>query len=128
MVLQRELPSVVSAYLFGSVVEGRTHRESDVDVAVLLDGAAYGLASERFEARLRGIGALRAALGREVDLVILNEAPPQFARRVLTDGQRVLVTDEASDRAFLQTTLSRAADLEPFLRRTRRIKLATVGR
>lgn len=32
------------------------------------------------------------------------------------------------DRAFLRTTMLRAADLEPFLRRTRRLKLAALAR
>lgn len=32
---------------------------------------------------------LQRATGREVDLVILNDAPPQLARRLMTEGQRV---------------------------------------
>ena len=30
-------PAIVSAYLFGSIAEGREHRDSDVDIGVLLD-------------------------------------------------------------------------------------------
>lgn len=45
--------AIVSAYLFGSHAAGRAHRESDIDVAVLLDWARYPTARERFEARLR---------------------------------------------------------------------------
>jgi hypothetical protein len=44
-VVRRALPGIVSAYLFGSVAEARSHRESDV------------------------------ALGREVDIVIFSDAP-----------------------------------------------------
>ena len=42
---------VISAYVFGSHAEGRTHRESDVDVAVLLDRARYPDEASRFDAR-----------------------------------------------------------------------------
>jgi predicted nucleotidyltransferase len=46
-------PGVVAAYLFGSVAAGRAHRESDVDIAVLLDWATFPTPAARFEARLR---------------------------------------------------------------------------
>ena len=47
------VPGLVSPYLFGSHAEGRSHRESDIDVAVLLRHAAHPTARERFEVRLR---------------------------------------------------------------------------
>jgi predicted nucleotidyltransferase len=115
-------------YLFGSVAEDRAHRESDIDIAVLLDRAWYPTAKSRFEARLRLIGDLSSALGRQVDVIALNDAPPQFARRILTTGRPMFVADANADRAFLRIVLSRAADLEPFLRRMRRIKLAALAR
>lgn len=126
--LTERLPGVVSAYLFGSFATGRAHRESDVDVGVLLSRDVYPQPGDRFEARLHLVGSLRADVGREVDVVILNDAPPTLARHVMTTGRRVAVLDEEADHAFLRTTLSRAADLEPFLRRTRRVKLAALGR
>lgn len=119
---------VVSAYLFGSQAHGRAHRESDVDVGVLLDRQVYPLAADRFEARLRLIGHLQAAVKRQIDLVILNDAPPQLVRRIMTDGRRLMVTNSVLDHAHLRTTLSRAADLEPFLRRSRATKLASLVR
>jgi predicted nucleotidyltransferase len=119
---------LVSAYLFGSVAEGRAHRESDVDVGILLDRQIYPRTVDRFEEKLLLIGHLRAALRRDVDVVILNDAPPQLARRIMTADQRVLVAGVEADHAFLRTVLSRAADLEPFLRRTRRVKLQALSR
>jgi predicted nucleotidyltransferase len=44
---------LVSAYIFGSAAEGRTHRESDLDLAVLFDRRLYPAHQDRFEARLR---------------------------------------------------------------------------
>lgn len=42
--------AILSAYLFGSHAAGRAHRESDVDVAVLLDRSHYPSVRERAEA------------------------------------------------------------------------------
>ena len=124
----RQTNGLISAYLFGSVAEQRTHRESDVDVAVLLDWDQYPTSRERFDARLRLIGCLEGVGGRTVDLVILNDAPPQLARHIMTTGRRLLLIDADRDRAQLRTTLSRAADLEPFLQRSRATKLSALAR
>jgi len=118
---------VVSAYMFGSEAQGRAHRESDVDVGVLLDRQVYPRDADRFEVRLRLTGRLQAAVGREVDIVILNDAPPQLARHIMTGGHRLMRVDPALDHAHLCTTLSRAADLEPFLRRARAVKLTVLA-
>jgi len=120
---------VVSAYLFGSFAEGRAHRESDVDIGVLLDRAIYALANERFEARLRLIGELGHFLARnDVDLVILNDAPPELGARIVTEGVRVFCGDEETNHAFVRDIQLRAADLRPFLERMRRIKLEAMKR
>ncbi|MEQ1911353.1 MAG: nucleotidyltransferase domain-containing protein [Vicinamibacterales bacterium] len=124
----RETGGLISAYLFGSVAEQRTHRESDIDVAVLLDWNQYPTSRARFDARLRLIGRLEGVGRRRVDLVILNDAPPQFARHIMTAGRRLLLVDADRDRAQLRSTLSRAADLEPFLRRSRATKLRALAR
>ena len=124
----RQTNGLISAYLFGSVAEQRTHRESDVDVAVLLDWNQYPTSRERFDVRLRLIGCLEGVGGRTVDLVILNDAPPQLARHIMTTGRRLLLIDADRDRAQLRTTLSRAADLEPFLQRSRATKLRAMAR
>jgi predicted nucleotidyltransferase len=122
------VPGVVSAYLFGSMANGRAHRESDVDIGLLLDRRAYRTPSDRFEARLRLTGRLGAAVARDVDLVILNDAPPQLARHILTRGLRLMISNVPADHEFFRNTLSRAADLEPFLDSTRRTKLAAIAR
>ena len=121
-------PGVVSAYLFGSAAAGREHRESDVDLGVLLNRQMLPHAADRFEMRLRLVGQLQGIAGREVDVVVLNDSPPQLVRRIMTEGRRIFVADAAVDHAHLRTMLSRAADIEPFLRRTRAVKLAALTR
>src|SRR5437667_11519749 len=109
----RRPSDVVSAYLFGSHAERRAHRESDIDVAVLLDRQSYPDEAARFDLRVRLIGALGSALkSNHVDLVVLNDAPPGLARAVVTRGRRVFCRDAEADHVFRRTTLLRAADLE----------------
>lgn len=57
---------VVAAYLFGSHAEGRAHRESDVDVGVLLDYAELPTARARLKP---GCGSTRS-LPRRYDLLV----------------------------------------------------------
>lgn len=120
-------PGVVSVYLFGSHAEGRAHRESDVDVGVLL---SWDLdRAVRFDVRVRLASELPGRLGvREVDVVLLNDAPPHLARRIVLEGQHLLCADAEADHAFRRDVQLRAADLEPFLRRTRRLKLEALAR
>ncbi len=124
-----EFPGIVAVYLFGSEAEGRPHSESDVDVGVLLDRQRFPTTRERFDERLRLSLRLSGAAGeRRADVVILNDAPPTFARRIVTSGRRLLCSDAEAEHAFVRDVQLRAADLEPFLRRMRRIKLESLGR
>lgn len=124
-----DIPGVISAYLFGSHAAGSSHRESDVDVGVVLDYGIHPTRASRFDERVRLaselIGALRV---NAVDLVVLNDAPPLFARRVLLEGRQVYCASVDADRDFRRDTLLRAADLQPFLERMRAVKLAALAR
>ena len=120
---------IISAYLFGSHAEHREHRESDVDVGVLLDRAAYLSEEARFTERVRLSAWLAAELRVSVvDLVVLNDAPPGLASRIVTKGAPVYCAAPEVDHAFRRDVQLRAADLEPFLRRMRRLKLAALTR
>jgi hypothetical protein len=66
---------------------------------------------------------VHALATNEVDVVVLNDAPPLFARRVLAKGVPLFCDDEDSDRDFRRDVQLLAADLEPFLERHRRTKL-----
>ena len=122
-------PGVLSAYLFGSHAEERSHRESDVDVGVLLDRAVYPTKDERWEHRLRLGSELMDVTGNNlVDLVTLNDAPPELGRAIVTRGIRVFCVDAEADHAFVRDVQLRAADLVPWLERMRRIKLQALRR
>ncbi len=76
---------ILLALQFGSLVSGKSHARSDVDIAVLLD---------RSEIPFEQMADLLADLQRlfpeqEVDLAILNHADPLFLKKI-TDGCRLL--------------------------------------
>jgi predicted nucleotidyltransferase len=120
---------IASAYLFGSQAEGRAHQESDIDVAVLLNRKQYPTDRDRFEARVRLTSELISVLNaNEVDVVILNDAPPLFGRRIVYEGKKLFLGDPEEDFAFARDVQLQAADIAPWLERMRRIKLEALSR
>ncbi len=108
---------VVAAYLFGSVARGTASQASDIDLGVLL---AQPPAST-LEGRLLDYEAdLERHLGIPVQVVILNDAPPDLAHRVLRDGVVVLERDRSARLRFEVRTRNLFFDLEPFLTRYRK--------
>jgi predicted nucleotidyltransferase len=123
------LRGLVAAWLFGSAASGRLHAESDVDVGVLLDWQILPTEADRFEARLALSGDLAAALGdRIVDVVVLNDVSPLFARRVVLEGRLLLCRDDRAEHDFRRNVQLRALDLEPFVARSRRRALEALVR
>lgn len=105
---------VLEAYLFGSVATGGAQAYSDVDIAVYVD-EAYSTSSPYGYAAELG-SALMAALGRnEVDVVVLNHAPPLLYHRVLRDGMRVLSRNLRATTTREGYALSRYCDYVPQL-------------
>ncbi len=90
---------VVSVALFGSQAIGTAGDLSDVDVAVwLAPGADRGL-----DAQLALTAAASRALETdEIDLVILNDAPPLLRHRAI-GSQRVLLDRDPRSRIRLET-------------------------
>ena len=83
---------ILEAYLFGSHARGQAQRHSDIDVAVYVDEAKADDSGFGYRAYLTT--ELMAGLGiNEVDVVVLNRAPPLLYHRVLRDGVRLLSRD-----------------------------------
>lgn len=116
--------AVVAVWLFGSHGESRAHRDSDVDVGVLLDRDVVPTGQQRFDLRVRLTSDLIHALGNnDVDLVVLNDTPPLLSRRILRTGIEIFCRDRDRARDFCRDVQIRAADLAPFLERYRRMTL-----
>lgn len=92
-------------------------------MGVLLDWVTYPSLQERFDARLRLIVEMTGAVGRDADVVILNDAPPELARAVIHRGRRLYCANPAADHEFVRTAQILAADIDPWLKRMRAIKL-----
>jgi len=120
---------VVAAWLFGSEAEGRAHRESDVDVGVLVDRSSFPTMPARSALRLDLTNAIMGAISRDrVDVVVLNDAPPELGRHIVVGGTRLFAGDAEAVHAFERDIQLRAADIAPFLERMRRIKLEWLAR
>ena len=120
--------AVVSAWLYGSHGKSRAHRESDIDVGVLLDRRIAPTREQRFDSRVRLTSDLIHALGNnDVDLVVLNDAPPLLARGIIRTGIEVFCRDRDLERDFRRDVQIRAADLAPHLERYRRMTLDALG-
>lgn len=120
---------VVAAYLYGSTARGTRHRESDVDVAVLLDRAAYPDRNERSRLRVQLSADLVAVLGtNDVDVVVLNDLPPGLATRIVLDGTLLASHDPEQVHAFTRDVQLRLGDLLPFLKRAARLKRRALER
>lgn len=105
-------PEVIAAFLIGSQARGSAGPLSDVDVAIL---HVRGLGSrERLDLRLALAASAGDALGTpEVDIVLLNGAPPLLRHRALRDGILLLDHDPKERIAFQVRTLNDFVDTEP---------------
>lgn len=78
---------VLSAYIFGSAIQGATERFNDVDIAVRIEDS---LTPEKaFDLRLQLTEALESYFGLKVDVVVLNNASLAFIHQVLRNGKRI---------------------------------------
>ena len=103
---------IQAAYVFGSVATGRARPDSDIDVAVLVDRNVRP--SQFLEYRLELMADLGSALQRfNVDVVVLNEATPLLAHRVLSQGKLVFERSASARVRFQVQTASRYLDLIP---------------
>ena len=107
---------MLDAYLFGSQARGNAGPLSDVDVAVYVEPASLDRPGFGVQAELGS--ELQAALGRsDVDIVLLNHAPPLLYHRVLRDGERLLSRSEPDTATREGQALSRYCDFVPQLRK-----------
>ncbi|MGQ9558072.1 MAG: type VII toxin-antitoxin system MntA family adenylyltransferase antitoxin [Desulfurispora sp.] len=76
---------VVAMYLFGSQATGKPTPLSDIDLAILLDQTVPQ--QNYFNKKLALLTTATSLLQKEeIDLVILNQAPPSLTYRVLSKG------------------------------------------
>jgi hypothetical protein len=109
-------PEVRLAYLFDSLVRGRTNKLSDIDIAVLLDKGLYKELDreEPYGYKAALLADLMGVLHKnEIDFVVLNEAPPLLAHEVIRTGVVVFCRDKRERIAFEVWTKKRYLDTKP---------------
>ncbi|NJF25676.1 nucleotidyltransferase domain-containing protein [Thermococcus sp. Bubb.Bath] len=114
-VLERH-PEVVFAYLHGSFLV--TDHFRDVDVAVYVNGV-----ENYTEYELSLAVELERETGAEVDVRVLNDAPPAFRYRAVK-GEPLIDRDPERRFRFIEETVWEYLDYEPLERRMRRELLA----
>ena len=87
----KRMTIVRAAYVFGSRVEGRAHRFSDIDVAIFIDGVE----NWDIRRRARAMAQVQKEAGLEVEAHLLpssaldDREPGSFAAWVLAHGVEV---------------------------------------
>ena len=105
---------IQEAYLFGSCARGVAQAHSDIDVAVFvgeerLTTSGFGYRATLTAELMQGLGT------NQVDVVLLNHAPPLLYHRVLRDGVRLLSRDLRATTGREGKALSRFCDYAPQL-------------
>lgn len=116
-VLERH-DDVIAAWLFGSVARGTERADSDVDVAVLLGRRTRPRTLDDLPLDLEA--ELASALGRSVQVVVVDHAPADLVHRVLRDGRLLVDRDKAARIRFEVDARNRFFDMQPIWREYRR--------
>lgn len=83
VLLRKAFPNALGVYVFGSRAQGGARADSDLDLAVLVDGYAD-------PSRLWDLSsALAEVVGCEVDLLDLRAASTVMQYQILTQGRRL---------------------------------------
>jgi predicted nucleotidyltransferase len=123
---------VSALYLFGSTAKGKSMRESDIDIAVLLDKPELKKKDiERF--RKKYYGASPHFSLHPVDIVILNSSPTFLKYQVIKTGKVLFDRNRKLRVNFTERTINDYLDFKPNLdihlkAVARRFREKTVGR
>lgn len=99
------------AYIFGSQLKGKTGPLSDYDFAIFLSRKSSFQFKYRFKNKL--VNILNT---KQVDLVILNDAPIELKYNVIAAGKIIFQENSIIRTEFEADTLSRYFDYLPVLR------------
>lgn|GEM_PF-2033938 len=109
-------PDLHAAWLFGSEARGEARADSDVDVALLTGTPPRALAHLKLDLA----ADLAQLLGREVDVVVLDDADPDLIHRLLAQGELLIEPDRSARIASEVESRNRHFDMQPVWQTTDR--------
>lgn len=104
---------IISCWLFGSYAKNKQNNLSDIDIAILLDVNAVCVQSDALY-KLKILDLLLGALEtNNVDLVVINTAPPLLKHRIVTQGVLCFDKQPILQRRFTVKALNEFLDTIP---------------
>lgn len=115
--VQKELKKICEKFqikfliLFGSQASKKTHKESDVDIAIYPEGKKFEKNTHAFEEKLAKIFK-----NPNIDLINLKTTGPLLQREVVTNGKLLYAMDKESFSLFQMYAISAYYEFEPYLK------------
>ncbi|OGW99834.1 MAG: hypothetical protein A2Y00_06590 [Omnitrophica WOR_2 bacterium GWF2_43_52] len=107
--------SLLAIYLFGSRASGKARKYSDIDIAALYDEKVDK--KEYTDKRIEIMTAVSELLDREVDVVVLNQAPPILKYHILKYGMRLYERSNRQEHSFEVQAIQEYFDFLPIRNR-----------
>jgi predicted nucleotidyltransferase len=104
--LQWTLPNLLAIYAFGSRIQGTANEQSDLDLAVLVEGYADPVVLWELSAKLAEIA------GCEVDLLDMRAASTVMQYQIIITGERWWTKDALQVGLFESMVLSEKTNLD----------------
>jgi predicted nucleotidyltransferase len=83
----RRHSQIVAIYVFGSMAKGKYRTESDIDIAIMVQGSVGGMERVQLETSLSNL------LRKDVDLIIFGDASPLLQHQILKYSHIVFESD-----------------------------------
>ncbi len=121
-------PTVIVAYVFGSVARREVSQRSDMDLAVYLAPSLDN--DQRLQKRLDLIGQLQGPWRSSpfVDLVVLNDAPLFLKFNVIREGEILVCQNEWTRIHFEARVMSQFYDEQYYFGRHADLAIARIAR
>lgn len=108
--------NVIFAYLYGSVATGKTHKFSDIDIAVYLQDYT----ADNF---LKILASLPTDIPYEIDVRVLNMAPPLLRYSIIKNGRLLFTRNNRMTKDFVYRTLVEALEIKEDIEKIIKAKL-----
>lgn len=111
-------PEVKQGIVFGSLISGKVHPGSDLDIAVVWNGPVDP------DKKLKLIKDLARTSGRPVDLVEIADCHGLLLKEILTKGVRLLPDDPLELFSLNKRLVYEEEDFMPMIRRVKKERVA----